>query len=108
MQPQLEGLPFLMILSITVLNNDTVLTAMIPFCEVARYVLEFPFHLQANVVSNDSSKDQECHAYRDVCNSSLVSTDQPHMVGSTSKYDEVQKKRNLKSIQVPAFVHPPR
>ena len=94
-----------MILSITVLNNDTVLTAMIPFREVARYVLEFPFHLQVNVVSNDPNKDQECHAYRNVCNTSLVSTDQPHMVGSSSKYDDVQKKWKLKSIQAPAFVH---
>ena len=68
--------------------------------------MEFAFHLQVNVVSNDPNRGQERYAYRDVCNGSLVSIDQPHMiVAAVRNYAEVQKKQNLKCIQVPAFLH---
>ena len=65
------------------------------------------FNLQVSVVSYNPYKCKESYSHWDVCYNSLVSFGQIHMVGSSSKDAEVQKKWKLKRIQAPALVHPP-
>ena len=71
---------------------------------MTQFVLHFWFDSQVNMVGDNPDKDEECYANWGVCNSSLASTGQLHMVGSNSKYAKVENEWQLKNIQIPAFV----
>ena len=74
-----------------------------------KYAMWFPwFQLQVSMISNNPYKCKESYSHWGVCYGSLISCSQTHMVGTSSKDTKIQKKWKLKSIQVPAFVHPSR